>query len=112
MGVAAPMLPARALSMALAGSDFAHHRDFVVAAEEYRRGIQRVMNADIASNAKPGVAYTAGSELWAKVPEFEYELPGSAWALRQSAPSIILLLAWCLAATWFAVRATRRLVAE
>jgi ABC-2 type transport system permease protein len=112
MGVAAPMLPARALSMALAGSDFSHHRDFVVAAEEYRRGIQRVMNADIARNAKPGVAYTAGSELWAQVPEFEYELPGSAWALREAAASIILLLAWCLGAAWFAVRATRRLVAE
>jgi len=33
-GFAAPLLPVRTLSMALAGTDFAHHRDFVRSAEE------------------------------------------------------------------------------
>ena len=111
-GVAAPMLPIRSLSMALSGTDFAHHRDFVTAAEEYRRGIQRVMNDDIARNARPGVAYTAGPALWAQVPEFEYDLPGASWALRQAAPSLALLLAWCLAAFVFAAHATRRLATD
>jgi ABC-2 type transport system permease protein len=108
-GVAAPMLPIRSLSMALAGTDFPHHRDFVIAAEAYRRSIQRVMNEDIARNAKPGTAYVAGPDLWAAVPEFTYELPGAQWALRQTAPSLGLLVAWFAGSFWFASRATRRL---
>jgi ABC-2 type transport system permease protein len=111
-GFAAPMLPMRSLSMALAGTDFAHHQDFVIAAEEYRRDIQRVMNDDIARNSRPGVAYVANSDLWAKVPGFTYELPSTSWALRQTAPSLMLLLAWCIGALWFASRATRRLAAD
>jgi ABC-2 type transport system permease protein len=111
-GVAAPMLPMRSLSMALAGTDFAHHRDFVAAAEEYRRGIQRVMNDDIAQNAKPGVAYVANAGLWNRVPEFDYTLPDARWALGQAAPSLVMLLAWLAGSLWFAVRATRRIAAD
>jgi ABC-2 type transport system permease protein len=111
-GVAAPMLPMRSLSMALAGTDFAHHRDFVVAAEEYRRAIQRVMNDDITRNAKPGAAYVANADLWSRVREFDYALPNARWALGQAAPSLMLLLAWLAGALWFAARATRRLAAD
>jgi ABC-2 type transport system permease protein len=108
-GIAAPMLPMRSLSMALAGTDLAHHRGFVTAAEGYRRSIQRVMNDDIARNAKPGVAYTAGPDLWAAVPEFTYELPAAGWALEQTAPSVGLLFLWLAGSLWFAARATRQL---
>jgi ABC-2 type transport system permease protein len=111
-GLAAPMLPMRAVSMALSGTDFSHHREFVSAAEAYRRQIQRVMNNDIANHAKPGVAYTAGPELWAQVPEFTYTLPDAAWALARTAPGIAWLFAWLAASVWFAARATRRLVAD
>jgi ABC-2 type transport system permease protein len=111
-GVAAPMLPMRSLSMALAGTDLAHHRDFVTAAEEYRRGIQRVLNGDIAQNSKPGIAYVAGPELWTTVPEFAYQLPDASWALSQTAPSILLMLAWFAGTLWFASRATRHLVVD
>jgi ABC-2 type transport system permease protein len=111
-GLAAPMLPMRVLSMALSGTDFSHHRDFVTAAEAYRRDIQRVMNGDIARNAKPGVVYTADSSLWSEVPEFTYRLPDTRWVLRNSRISLVLLLAWLAAAVWFASRAARRLVAD
>jgi ABC-2 type transport system permease protein len=111
-GFAAPMLPIRSLSMALAGTDFVHHRDFVMAAETYRRDIQRVMNDDIARNSRPGVAYLANSDLWAKVPEFTYALPNASWALRQAAPSLLLLLMWVAGTVWFASRATRVLTAD
>jgi ABC-2 type transport system permease protein len=111
-GIAAPIVPIRSLSMALAGTDLAHHRDFVTAAEEYRRRIQRVMNDDIVRNAKPGVAYVADSDLWARVPEFKYELPDASWALRQTMPSIGLLLGWLGGALWCASRATRRLAVD
>jgi ABC-2 type transport system permease protein len=107
-GMAAPLLPMRSLSMVLAGTDFAHHRAFVQAAEDYRRLIQRVMNGDIAENARPGVVYTAGQDLWAKVPEFDYRAPGVGWALRQNALSLALLAGWLLAAVAFAVRGSAR----
>ena len=86
-GFAAPLLPMRTLSMALAGTDFAHHRAFVQAAEEYRRMIQRAMNGDIAEHAKPGVVYTAGPGLWNTVPDFAYDAPirvGRSGKLAQS----------------------------
>jgi ABC-2 type transport system permease protein len=111
-GFAAPIVPIRSISMALAGTDLPHHRDFVTAAEEYRRRIQRVMNDDITRNAKPGVAYEAGSNLWARVPEFDYDLPDAAWALRQTMPSIVLLVGWLVCGLCFASRATRRLVVD
>jgi ABC-2 type transport system permease protein len=111
-GVAAPLLPMRTLSMALAGTDFAHHRAFVDAAESYRRMIQRVMNDDIAAHAKPGVVYTAGSELWNRVPEFTYEAPGAGQVLEQNAVSLLLLGGWLLAAIGFAWRGTQRVSVE
>jgi ABC-2 type transport system permease protein len=103
-GVAAPMVPMRALSMALAGTDFAHHRDFVRAAEDYRRALQRILNDDIARNARPGVAYTAGPELWSKVPEFDYELPGIRRVISQNWISVILLLGWFAVSVVFVAR--------
>jgi ABC-2 type transport system permease protein len=102
-GVVAPLLPMRALSMGLAGTDFAHHREFVRAAEEYRRSIQRVMNDDIAQNAKPGAVYTVGSELWNKVPEFSYEAPETAWVLRHYRWSLLLMSLWLVGSVWFAL---------
>jgi hypothetical protein len=69
------------------------------------------MNDDITAQAKPGLAYTAGPDLWARVPEFTYALPGASWAVARTAPSGVLLLMWFAAAVWFASRATRRLAA-
>jgi ABC-2 type transport system permease protein len=106
------MLPVRSLSMALAGTDLAHHRAFVGAAEDYRRKMQRVLNNDIAQNARPGVAYTAGPELWSKVPEFDYALPGVGWVLAQNWPSVLLLVAWLALAISFAVSARVRPTAD
>jgi len=101
-GIIAPLLPMRALSMGLAGTDFAHHRSFVHAAEEYRRSIQRVMNYDIAERAKPGVVYTAGPELWEKVPDFQYEAPATGWVLEHYRWSLLLMAAWLAGSAWFA----------
>jgi ABC-2 type transport system permease protein len=102
-GIVAPLLPMRALSMGLAGTDFAHHREFVHAAETYRRRIQRVMNDDIAVNAKPGVVYTAGPDLWRKVPEFTYDAPATTWVLDHYRWSLLLMGAWLGGSIWFAL---------
>lgn len=107
-GVGAPLLPMRALSMGLAGTDFAHHRDFVRAAEEYRRMIQRVMNDDIMANSKPGVTYAAGPELWRKVPDFVYEAPQTAWVLEHYRWSLGLLAMWLAGSVWFALSSASR----
>jgi ABC-2 type transport system permease protein len=111
-GAVAPLLPVRALSTALAGTDIAHHRDFVRSAEEYRRGIQRLMNDDIFRNSRAGIVYTAGPELWARVPEFRYEPPGLGAVLVQQRLSLIVLGAWLVAACWFASRGVARLAAD
>ena len=42
-----PLLALQTLSMALAGTDFEHHRDFVRAAEDHRRRIQWILNEDL-----------------------------------------------------------------
>ncbi|NOT27640.1 MAG: DUF3526 domain-containing protein [Acidobacteria bacterium] len=100
--LAAPLLAVRSLSMGLAGTDFAHHRHFTTAAEDYRRTIIRYMNQDILVHpVKDGEEYLAGSDLWQKVPPFEYEAPSASWALGHYITSTVLLSGW-LAATLLA----------
>jgi ABC-2 type transport system permease protein len=103
-GVVAPLLPVRALSMGLSGTDFQQHRHFTTAAESYRRDIQRVMNGDIAANQKKGQVYLADRTLWEQVPEFEYTAPGTAWVLGHYTASLGVLLLWTVAAFVFMVR--------
>jgi ABC-2 type transport system permease protein len=107
-GILAPLLPVRALSMGLAGTDLVHHRAFVRAAEDYRRDIQRVMNNDIAHNAKPGVVYTAGPDLWQRVPEFAYAAPSTSWVLEHYQSSLVLTTFWLIASAWFAFASAAR----
>jgi ABC-2 type transport system permease protein len=107
-GVVAPLVAIRSLSMALSGTDFAHHRHFVAAAEEYRRLIQRVMNGDILANQKPGQSYLAGADLWTRVPDFDYAAPSTSWVLRRQIPAILMLLGWGLLAACLAALAARR----
>jgi ABC-2 type transport system permease protein len=104
-----PLVAVRSISMGLAGTDFAHHRHFTVAAENYRRTIIRYMNDDILVHpTKAGEEYLAGRELWETVPEFQYEAPGAAWALSHYTSSITLLGAWLIAALVAAAVASQR----
>ncbi|HTU99367.1 MAG TPA: ABC transporter permease subunit [Luteitalea sp.] len=107
-GLAAPFLPMRTLSMGLAGTDFAHHRAFVDAAESHRRMMQRVLNGDLAEHSRPGQVYLAGEDLWQRIPDFRYDAPGLRWALQQHLVSLGLLGAWLLAAFTFVLTGTRR----
>jgi ABC-2 type transport system permease protein len=91
------MLAIRSVSMGLAGTDFQHHRHFITAAEGYRRVIQRTMNDDIMSHPTKG-AYLAGSDLWNRVPEFEYQAPATSWVLTNVRSSIAVLGLWLLLA--------------
>ena len=103
-GLVAPMLSVRALSMGLSGTDFPQHRDFALAAEDYRRDIQRLMNGDIAANQKRGQVYLADQELWASVPGFEYTAPSTSWVMGNYTASLLILALWTLAALAYMVR--------
>ena len=104
-GIAAPMLAMRAISMGLSGTDFHQHRDFITAAEAYRRQIQRTMNDDIMAHpVRGGGAYLAGRELWEKVPEFQYDAPATGWVLRNTRGSLAILAAWLIVAIAWMMR--------
>ena len=105
-GIAAPMLAVRSVSMGLAGTDFAQHRDFAVAAETYRRQLIKAINDDITKNGTGDGVYVRGDDLWRSIPEFQYVAPDLKLVLsRQLAPLLILVfwaLAGALAAFWSA----------
>ncbi len=109
-GALAPLLSIQSISMGLAGTDLDHHRQFVHAAEHYRREMQRMLNADIATHQRPGQVYLAGAELWSRVPAFDYVAPSTRWVLRRQATSLAVLCGWAMLAlvlAVFAVRSTR-----
>ena len=109
-GVIAPLIAVRSISMALAGTDFAHHRDFIDAAEEYRRTIIRFMNDDILAHpVQAGGEYLANRELWETVPAFQYEAPDVSWALRHCVVSLLVLAGWFAASVLAAGTGARRL---
>ncbi len=102
--VVAPLLAVQSLSMGLAGTDVAQHRHFSEAAEAYRRMYVRRINDDITQHVGAG-RYVAGTDLWASVPEFEYQAPPVGWVLANHRVSILLLLAWLAVALILALRA-------
>jgi ABC-2 type transport system permease protein len=108
--VVAPLLAIRSFSMGLAGTDFAHHRHFVTAAESFRRDLQRVLNGEMTQNAKGhDFAWKADARFWASVPSFTYEPPGLSWALGHQLGALGVLLVWAILATGAAVWAAARL---
>lgn len=111
-GVVAPMLSVRAISMGLAGTDFAQHRHFAIAAEDYRRDIQRLMNGDIAANQKKGQVYLADHDLWSQMPDFDYTAPSTTWAVGNHTASFGVLAFWTIAALALMVRSASTTSAE
>ena len=98
-GALAPTLAARTLSMALAGTDEAHDREFAAAAARYRTAMLTTLNSELASSGRFNTFdYTRGRDLWEKVPPFDYDPPSARWALSQRAWSAGVLVAWLLAA--------------
>ncbi|AMV37528.1 ABC transporter permease [Planctomyces sp. SH-PL62] len=108
-----PLLAVRSLSMAMAGTDPAQHRDFADAAERYRRVIIKEMNDDITEHGKAaGGEYIAGGDLWAKVPDFSYTAPGFGRVASRRWPDLAVLAGWCAASTILALVAVSRVRAS
>ncbi len=93
-GLIAPLQGLRSASMALAGTDFAHHRHFSQAAEKHRLEFVGVLNKAM-MDATQG---SAGRELWEKLPPFEYRPPTPSEALGSATPGLIVLCLWALGA--------------
>ena len=97
-GLAAPLLGLRSASVALAGTDFTHHRHFSLAAEEHRREFVGLLNN----------FHGAGSrELWERLPAFDYQSPPLSHAVSAAMLGLIVLCLWLAggcAALYFASR--------
>lgn len=109
-GAIAPMPAMQSLSMSLAGTDFAHHRDFAAAAESYRRLLVKKMNDDMTFNAgKEDFGYLAKPALWQSVEDFRYDAPPASWAMGKQAVSLAMLALWCAAALVAAMLMTAKM---
>lgn len=96
--LASPTLAARMLSMALAGTDAAHDREFAAAAGRYRSQMLTTLNSELAGSGRLNTFdYVRGRDLWEQVPPFDYDVPGAAWAMSQRGLSAAALLAWLVA---------------
>ncbi len=97
-GLAAPLLGLRSASVALAGTDFTHHRHFSLAAEDHRRKFVGMLNNSHGAS---------GRELWERLPAFDYQSPPLSHAVSAAKPGLIVLCLWLAggcAALYFASR--------
>lgn len=110
--LAAVLTPALSLlhwSSAMAGTDLSAHRHFSVEAERQRQLIVRKMNEDMMLNgAGQGYEYLASAAFWRTIPEFAYQPPPVAAAMRQALADALMLLAWSATAIWAAWRSACR----
>jgi ABC-2 type transport system permease protein len=110
MGWLSPAVAFEAASPAIAGTDFAHHRQFIAAAERYRRALVNRMNADLIPNpAVNGRVHTNDRRLWSQVEAFSYPLPGWREAWRSVATPLVALVAWVIGSLAYFVVRTKHL---
>ena len=99
-GLAAPLLGLRSASVALAGTDFTHHRHFSIAAEEHRREFIKMLNNSHGAS---------GRELWEKLPPFRYQPPSLSQAVSVAMPGLTILCLWLAGGCVALYFASRRL---
>jgi ABC-2 type transport system permease protein len=105
-----PLIAVRSISMAMAGTDLTHLRDFTNAAEQHRRLLNKTMNLNLAYGSKNGeYYYFQDRDLWAKIPEFDYRPPRTLAALRAQLLPTALILLWIVGASLALQTAMNRL---
>jgi ABC-2 type transport system permease protein len=103
-GAVAPTVAARVLSMALAGTDEFHDREFAAAAARYREAMLTTLNSELAQSGRFNTFdYVRGRDLWEKVPAFDYDVPALRDVMAARWWSIMVLGAWLLASLAAAV---------
>jgi ABC-2 type transport system permease protein len=119
LGILAPTLPLRSISMAISGTDLIQHVKFMTDAETYRRNMVVKMN-DYLSKASVHLNTTysssnymrADEEVFAIVPPFEFEPPNLNTMLAEHRSNFILLFLWLAAAIGLAIFAANRISLE
>jgi len=100
-----PLASLQQISMAAAGTDMAHHVEFIQQAETRRREIIETLNMDQAIHGVGlEMRYEADAALWENVPEFTYRLPSWAALSARQWADWLLLAAWLGLAWWLARR--------
>ncbi len=111
LGALSPSVAMVSVSQAAAATDFVHHRDFIDAAEHYRRALVNRMNAEV-MRLRPEAAderHLVGAELWAQIPDFSYRIQTYPQIAAYASPAWLALAVWSLLALvallWMARRA-------
>jgi ABC-2 type transport system permease protein len=108
-----PWITVRGLSAGIAGTDTDHHTHYTRAAEEYRRQLQRFLNADMTRHGKgKDFDYQSDPELWRQTPVFSYQTPALKAVGGAYLPDVLLLLGWLAASLAILSLAMRKLARE
>lgn len=105
-----PSLSIRSLSMALAGMDLAHQRDFEDAAEKYRHYFID-LTEDWDRERSHGTERSAKGEEsdWRSVKAFDYQAPDIMFALKAVQLDFIVLMGWLAVALTLLTLSAKRL---
>lgn len=116
LGVLAPTLPLRSISMGMAGTDLVEQTKFAADAEAFRRDMVFKMNdylsraaADFNTVGSASNFMIANEDVFAIVPPFRYEPPPLADSVREQSGNFLRLFAWLVVALALAVLATQRM---
>lgn len=106
LSLAGPMIAARSLGQAFAGTDLTYVQHFSDAAERYRRSFVEATN-DAIETRTTGTGWDLRLEqaFWESVPAFRHEAPSAWWAVRQHGISALVLLLWIAAGAVWCARA-------
>lgn len=106
----APFAAVRSFSQGMAGMDWPHYGDFLVAAERYRRGFGARMNALLEQRVRGDRWEMDGSNRdWATVTPFSYDTPRPSWAVRRQMGNLVILLVWFMGGAVALLTTSRRL---
>jgi ABC-2 type transport system permease protein len=119
LGLMAPTLPLRSISMALSGTDMIQHVKFMTDAETFRRNMVVKMN-DYLSKAAVGLNATfsssnymvADEEVFAIIPPFEFEPPELSGTFDEHRNNFIILALWLALSIGLALFGVNRMSPE
>jgi ABC-2 type transport system permease protein len=95
LSIIGPMIAARSLGQACAGTDLTHAQHFADAAERYRRLFVESTNDAIQKGTTgSGWALRMNRAYWESIPAFQYFGPSMWWAVRQHGVSLAVLAVW------------------
>jgi ABC-2 type transport system permease protein len=119
LGLVAPTLPLRSISMALAGTDLVVQTKFMADAENFRHDMVFKMNdylsraaANLNGRNSASNFMIANEDVFAIVPPFRYEPPALGATIREQIGNLGLLGLWLAVAVGLAWAAANRMPLE